>query len=116
MITTDVDSALAELDEHLDPVALAAELLRETGEAALALDQSHPHVGWADRTGELHESFRYEVHTALGRVVLEGRNDAEHALYLHVREGISVLRAFDSGEIVRMLHEAFRSQDKDRVI
>src|SRR5690554_849224 len=96
-IETNLAEAIQELHNALDPDQLAQELLTDTGQAAVQMDQSHPHDGWTDDTGTLHESFEITVLKQGNDWILEEENAAPYAEYVHVMEGRSVLRAFDSG-------------------
>lgn len=107
-ITDNLDEALRELEAALDPEPLAQETLERTGEAVVRYDSEtvsgSMHRGrWHTRTGELAGSYDYEVTAG----VLIETNEAEHAPYVHHREGYSVFTAFDSGEVFRLLQEAF---------
>jgi len=111
-VVTNLNEALKELEEALDPEALASDLLTLTGVQALEYDQSHPHEGWQDRTGELHDNFRYEVQGT----TLIGENTAPHAENVEAHDGVSVLRSFDSGKVTDMLHSSWKELDSDRVL
>lgn len=116
MITTDLHSALDELERVLDPDGLAEEILDATGKRIVQYDsESHGGLhrgGWRDQSGELARSYRYEVSGS----VLTEENTAPYADEVEARHGISVLTAFDSSEAMNMLHEEAGKVMKGRTI
>ena len=111
MIETHLDEALKEIREALDAEQLAVEVLDRTGRKVVEYDTETVagmhRGGWQNRTGELESSLHYTVERDGNTITLTEIADAEHAAYLHNREGFTVFTAMATGEVLRLLKEAF---------
>lgn len=88
------ESFIAELERELAPEPLATKALTEAGEKSVQHDKRYG--AWQDRTGELRDSFAFEVEGATLTLI----NDADHAVFVENRAGIAVHSSFFDGSLV----------------
>jgi hypothetical protein len=95
-----VDAFTQELEAELAPEPMATRALSKAGQKAVAHDER---VGaWQDRTGELRNSFQFEVEGATLTLI----NEADHAVFVENRHGIAVHSSFFDGSLVRFVEES----------